>query len=189
MDLKKVKEEVKNRLSEKRYIHSVGTMIEARFLARMYGEDEEKAAFAGLIHDIAKELPKEKIYEYLVKYDIQIDSVEKNQMGLLHAKIGAVIAREEFGADKKIENAIKYHTTGNVKMNIFDKIIYMADKVEENRDYDKVETARSLAMEDLDKAILFMLDFAIQKSVRKQTLIHPDSVELRNKILTETIDK
>lgn len=185
VDIENVKEELKNRLTEKRYNHSLGAMKSARNLAKKYKEDEEDAAFAGLIHDIAKELTKEEIENYIEKYNIEVDEVESYSKGLLHAKLGAVIAKEELGANEKIQNAIKYHTTGNIKMDTFAKIIYLADKIEENRDYEEVETLRELAKQDLDKAILFTLDFTIQKGIKKEKLIHPDTIALRNKIICQ----
>lgn len=178
-----IKEKLQNILTEKRYIHSLGVMKSAKELAKIYGEDEELAEFAGLIHDIAKELSKEEIESILEKYNIKPDKIEENQVSLLHAKFGAMIAKTEFNANEKVQNAIKYHTTGNIKMDKFAKIIYLADKIEENRTYEEVETLRKLAKEDLDKAILFVLDFTIQKSIRKQTLIHPDTIELRNELI------
>lgn len=152
-------------------------------LARIYKEDEKEAEFAGLIHDIAKEMSKEEIEGYLKEQLIIIDEIERNQRGLIHAKLGASIAKERFGVNTKIENAIKYHTTGNVKMNTFAKIIYVADKMEETRTYEEAETVRRLAEKDLDEAILFILDFTTAKSIKAGKLIHPDSINLRNQLL------
>lgn len=158
-------------------------MKAAKELAKLYGENEEEAEFIGLIHDIAKEMRKEEIEEYIKKYNIKIDEIEQKQMGLLHAKIGASIAKERFGASEKMQNAIKYHTTGNVNMDMFAKIIYVADKIEENRDYEGVEERRELAKHDLEKVILDVLEHTIQKSIKKGTLIHPDSIDIRNYLL------
>lgn len=87
MDLEQAKQDLKEMLSEKRYLHSLGTMKMAKKLANIYGEDEEKAEFAGLIHDIAKELKEEEIKKVIHNNNIQIDEIEKQQTGLLHAKL------------------------------------------------------------------------------------------------------
>lgn len=186
MDIDKIKQSLESRLSEKRYRHSVGVMNAAKELAILYGEDENEAEFAGLIHDIAKELTKEEIEDYLKRYNIEIDDIEKKSMGLLHSKIGAIIAKEEFDASLKVQNAIKYHTTGNVKMDTFAKIIYIADKIEENRKYEGVEHHRDDAKQDLDIAMLNMIDHIIEKSIKEKKLIHPDSTDLRNLLLETT---
>lgn len=186
MDLDKIEEEVKKRLSENRFNHSVGTMKAAKELAEIYGEDENEAALAGLMHDIAKEMSIDDVKDYIIEHNIEVDEIEKNQFKLLHAKIGASIAREEFKASEKVAQAIMYHTTGNVKMNKFDKIISLADKIEENRNYEQVEFLRSLAKENLDEAILFMLDRTIKRAVEKGATIHPNTIKLRNYLLINT---
>ena len=180
MDLEEIEKHLKGILSERRYIHSVGTMRMARKLAKYYGENEDEAAFAGLIHDIAKELTEDEIYEYVRTHNIEMDDVEKQNLALMHSKIGASIAKEKYEASPKVQNAILYHTTGNVNMDTFAKIIYVADKVEETRDYDGVEELRKIAEKDLDKVILILIDFVIEKSNRLGRIMHPDTIELRN---------
>ena len=174
---------LENRLTEKRYNHSIGAMKSAKELAEIHGENAEEARIAGLIHDIAKELTKEEIEEALKKYNIKPDHIEENQLGLLHSKLGAEFAKNELGLSEKVQNAIKYHTTGNIRMTKFDKIIYLADKIEENRNYDGVEGFRILAKHNIDEAMLSFLDYTIQKSIGKQRLIHPDTVDLRNELI------
>lgn len=184
MDIEKTKNDLKQMLTEERYNHSLGTMKMAKKLALLYGENEEAAQFAGLIHDIAKEMSKEEIIEYAKSHNIKIDEIEEKQLGLMHAKLGASIAKEKYNCNEEIQNAILYHTTGNKKMDKFAKIIYLADKIEENREYEGVEELRKMAKEDLDEAILFVLDFTIQKSLRNKRLIHPDTIDLRNYLLS-----
>lgn len=185
MELEEIAEELKGILTEKRYIHSLGTMKKARELASAYGEDKEKAAFAGLIHDVAKEMSKEEILKYVKEHNIEMDGIEEKQLGLMHAKLGASIAKEKYNADEEVQNAILYHTTGNIGMNRFAKIIYLADKLEENRNYEGVEELRELAKKDLDQAILITIDFVLEKSIRLKRLIHPNTIELRNYIIGE----
>lgn len=184
MDIEEAKTDLQKILTEKRYNHSLGTMKMARELAKVYGEDEEKAAFAGLIHDIAKEMPQDKIMEYVKLHNIKMDKIEEKQLGLMHAKLGTSIAKEKYNCDEEIQKAILYHTTGNKKMDRFAKIIYLADKTEENRTYEGVEELRKMAKEDLDGALLSTLDFTIQKSIRNKRLIHPDTIDLRNYLLS-----
>ena len=93
------------------------------------------------------------------------------------------MAKEKYNADLQVQNAIAYHTTGNIKMDKFAKIIYLADKIEENREYDTVDYLRELTKEDMDKAVLFVLDFTIEKSIKKSGPIHPDTIDLRNYLL------
>lgn len=154
-------------------------------LAKVYGEDEEKAAFAGLIHDIAKEISKEEGEAYAKKHNIEVDEIEKLQWGLMHAKLGASIAKEKYNATQDIQNAIAYHTTGYKNMDRFAKIIYLADKIEENRSYEGVMELREIAKTDLDMAILTTIDFVLSKSIKMNRLIHPNTIDLRNEILKQ----
>ena len=182
-EIQEIQEILKKRLSEDRYNHSVGAMKKAVELAKKYGENEKDAELAGLIHDIAKEMGKQEIEDYVKAHNIELDEIEKAQLNLAHGKIGANIAKEEFGANEKIQNAIKYHTMGNVAMNQFDKIIYIADKIEDTRTYEELEKVTELAGKSLDEAILYILDFTTQKCIRKQIAIHPDTILLRNHLL------
>lgn len=154
-------------------------------LAEVYGEDKEKAAFAGLIHDIAKEISKEEGEIYVKKHNIEVDEIEKSQWGLMHAKLGASIAKERYNIDQDIQKAITYHTTGHKDMDRFSKIIYLADKIEENRSYEGVIELREIAKKDLDMAILTTIDFVLNKSIKMNRLIHPNTIDLRNQILKE----
>lgn len=186
-DIEKILEDVKNTLSEKRYIHSIGVMKQAEYLAKKYGQDVEIAKAVGIVHDIAKELTEEEKIKYVEENKIEIDEIEKINIGLLHAKIGADICKKKYNFTEEMQNAIKYHTTGNENMDTLAKIIFVADKTEENRKYDDLQTVQKLADEDLDKCILYILDYMLVDNVKKQKTIHPDSIKIRNKILIENL--
>lgn len=186
-DIEKILEDVKNTLSEKRYIHSIGVMKQAEYLAKKYGQDVEIAKAVGIAHDIAKELTEEEKIKYVEENKIEIDEIEKINIGLLHAKIGADICKKKYNFTEEMQNAIKYHTTGNENMDTLAKIIFVADKTEENRKYDDLQTVQKLADEDLDKCILYILDYMLVDNVKKQKTIHPDSIKIRNKILIENL--
>ena len=123
--LEEAYEYVKKNLKENRFIHTLGVIEEAKKLAKINGVSEEKAEMAGLIHDIAKEMPDEEKIEYTKQHNIEVDEIERKNIGLLHAKIAANIAKEKYNFDKEIQQAIEYHTTGNPNMNLFDKIIFV----------------------------------------------------------------
>lgn len=186
-NLEDIQNDVKNILSEKRYIHSVGVMKQAEYLARKYNEDIQIAKTVGIVHDIAKEMSREEKLEYANKNNIYVDDIEKVSVGLLHAKIGADICKRKYNFTEQMQDAIKYHTTGNIRMDKLAKIIYIADKTEENRKYDDLQTVQKLADEDLDKCILYILDYMLVDNVKKQKTIHPDSIKIRNKILLENL--
>ena len=189
--LKKIDTDIIKLESEKRYKHSLGVMKKAEELAKLYGENINKAKLVGLAHDIGKDLSKEEKLEYVKNNDIKIDEIEKINTGLLHAKIGADICKKKYGFSKDMQNAIKYHTVGNKNMDTFSKIIFIADKIEDGRNYknekkmEQLEETRKLANIDLNKALLFLIDSSLEFTLQKKELIHPDSIDTRNRIIMD----
>ena len=178
-----IREELKMKLSEHRYIHSIGVMEKAGELAEYYGLDINKARIMGLAHDIAKQMSKEEIKEYVEEHGIELDEIEMLNTSLIHAKIGADICKREYNFDEQMANAVKYHTTGNPEMDLMAKIIFMADKIEENRHYIGIERRRELTLKDIDRAIIETIDYTTQYCIEKNELIHPDSINTRNYLL------
>lgn len=189
--IEKMKEDLKNILSERRYIHSVGVMEMCEKLAKIYKVDVEKAKIAGLLHDNAKEMSPEEMLDYVKKNNIEITEIEKINTPILHGKIGADIAKKKYGVDKQIEDAIKYHTTTNIKMDTLAKILYVSDKIEMNRMSDEynIQEERKVAKKDLDRAVLMIIDSNIESLIKKGKLIEQESIETRNKILIEMLKK
>lgn len=178
-----INKDIKMKLSEHRYIHSIGVMEKAEELALYYGLDSKKARLIGLAHDIAKQMTVEEIKNYIEEYDLELDEVERLNTSLIHAKIGADICEREYDFDEQMVNAVKYHTTGNPEMDMMAKIIFMADKIEENRNYIGIERRRKLTLEDIDEAIIETINYTTQYCIETNELIHPDSINTRNYLL------
>ncbi len=149
-------------LSPKRVAHVVGCEAEAVNLAMRWGEDPENAAEAGILHDITKKLVLSDQLILCRKYGIINDTAEEENVKLLHAKTGAAIAKDLFNISDEIYDAIRWHTTGKPDMTLLEKIIYMADYIEPNRDFEGVEKLRKLAYEDLDKAMALGLEMSLE---------------------------
>lgn len=187
----KIKEDLKNILSERRYIHSLGVMEMAVELAKIYNVDEKKAELAGLLHDNAKEMTPEELLKYVDDNNIKISEVERINTKILHGKIGADIAKKKYGVSKEIQEAIEYHTTTNPNMTTLDKIVFVADKIELNRKsatYD-IEAERELAKKDLDGAVIFIINSNITSLIQKDKLINEESIQTRNKLMIERMKK
>ncbi len=184
MKIEELKEELKKYITnEKRYSHSLGTMKMSKMLADKYNIDIEKAEKTGLMHDIAKEIIDEEALKYIKENNIEITDVERYNTKLLHGKIGADLCKKIYNFDEDMCNAIKWHTTGRANMSILEKIVFCADKIEENRSYENVEYYRNLAMEDIDQAVLEIIDWAIKSNIEKGKLLLEKSIETRNYIL------
>lgn len=187
MNLDQIKEELKDMLTEKRYIHSLNVAKSAKKLAKIYGEDEEKAYLAGVVHDCAKYFKAEKVDYYVEKYNIELDELEVGNISLSHSVIGSYVVEHDFGIkDEDIISSVRYHTTGKVDMNLMEKIIYVADLIEDGRDYPGVDKLRDLAYGGkMDEAMIQSFDNTISLMLKKGNTIHPRSVAARNFIITE----
>jgi len=179
-----IKRKLKEKLTEKRYIHSVNVMEVAVKLADKYNADRDKAAVAGILHDCARCMKYEDAVNLSKSYNVLVDEETIKQIELLHGPLGEAIARNEYGIDdKEILSAIRYHTTGHGNMTLLEKIIYIADYIEPARNFECVEEARKLAFEDIDRAVLFSLDNTIRYLLLKGALIHGYTIEARNSII------
>lgn len=182
--LEKLEKELKNILSEKRFKHSIGTRDRIIELAQIYNIDVEKAAKVGLMHDVAKEMTAEEKLEYAKKNNIEINKIEQEFPTLLHSKIGAHICAQKYEFTEDMQNAISCHTTGKVGMDMLSKILYMADKTEKNRIYPELEMLKEMTCKDIDAAILFTLDYVIDKKIKEKQAIHIDTILTRNDLLS-----
>lgn len=164
-------------LNPNRVAHVLGCEQEAVSLAERWGEDPEDAAEAAILHDITKKLEQSEQLILCEKYDIIIDAIEKESSKLLHAKTGAMLAEDRFGASDRVRDAIYWHTTARPGMTLLEKIIYMADYIEPNRDFEGVDKLRQLAYADLDEAMILGLEMSIEDVCSKAIEPHPHSTE------------
>ncbi len=185
LELEKIKGMLAQSLSERRLRHSYGVAEEAVRLAEHYGADREKAYIAGLVHDCAKEIaPEESIRLLREEYSVMPDAMSLQMPRLLHGALGACIAQSRFGIyNPEILDAIRYHTTGKANMSLLSKIIYIADYIEPNRDYQDVDMLREMTYHAIDEAMIFGIDYTIRDLLEKGKTVHPDTVHCRNDLL------
>lgn len=164
----------------KRIPHVMGVEEEAVKLAQRWGAEAELARRAGILHDCTKyyELPEQ--LEICAKYGVELDELEQKAVKLLHSKTGACIARGVFGQPDAVYDAIFWHTTGKADMTTLEKVLYIADYMEPNRDFDGVERLRHLAYTDLDKAMLLGVEMTIQEMQQRQVPIHTNTLQARD---------
>ena len=158
MDYSEAKKLVKARLSEKRWTHTKNVKKMAVKLARRWGTDPEKAAMAAILHDSAKELPKQELLQIFADNAIIAENAPARPSPVWHGIAAAILAETQWGiTDPDILSAIRCHTTGKPGMSKLDKIIYLADMTSAERDWPGVEKLRKLELKDLDAAMLAAL--------------------------------
>ena len=161
---------------EKRRLHVQGCSDTAAALAERWGADPELARRAGILHDITKAFSGTEQLHLCQKYDIVLTELQRDNPKLLHAKTGAVIAREVFGECEDVVQAVWWHTTGRPEMTTLEKIIYIADYMEPNRRFPGVETLRELVEQDLDAAVCRGLEQSVRHLRKHGKIIDPDSL-------------
>ena len=189
IDTKQIIENLNIMLKPKRLEHSINVAKCAIKLSEIYGYDKEKAYLAGLVHDCAKYFTKEQIDSYVEKYNIELDPLEVDNIALSHSIIGSFAIQDVFNIqDMDIINAVRYHTTGRENMSILEKIIFMADRIEEGRSFPGVDYLRELSFnKQLDKALITSFNNTIKFVIDNDQLIHPRSVKARNYLMQENI--
>ena len=188
MDYKRL---LREKLDDYRFLHSLNVAESAVMLAHIYGADEEKAYFAGLVHDIMKNATKQEQLQIMEKGGIILSPTEKNNPKLWHAMAGEAYLRTEIGiTDKEILSAVRYHTTGKAGMSLLDKIIYIADYISAERNYPDVNVMRELSLtKGLDEAALYALKYSFTSLSKEERLIHENSVEYYNELIINKTEK
>ncbi len=178
---------LKDNLVEERYIHSLGVMESAVELARMFNLDVEKARLAGLLHDAAKCFPNEKLLEIIKEHIPEVHECELLNYKTLHAPVSAYLAKTKFNVtDVEILDAIRWHTLGRCGMSNFEKIIFLADKIEaRTRDLTFRNECMELLKENngLDKALFKCFEATIKSLVDRRLAICHITIDVYNELL------
>lgn len=184
MEFCEYKEIIKDRMGKKRYIHSLNVSKAAEHLAKKYGADVKKAKIAGILHDITKETPYDQQLQIIKSNGIMLNSVQEFSPKTWHAISGCVYVEKNLGiTDKDILNAIRYHTSGRANMSLIEKVIFVADFVGDERDYNGVEIMRTKAERSLEEAMLYGISFSIQDLTSRQCAIDDNTLALYNELI------
>ena len=164
-------------LKPSRVGHVLGCRDTAVELARRWGAAENDAARAGILHDVTKALDGPLQLTLCDEYGTILTDFGKKYPKTLHALTGALVAERIFGENKAVVDAIRHHTTGKADMSLLEKIIYVADYMEPNRNFPGVEELRKLAFTDLDAALKLGLEMTLEHLKRQGAEVSPESRE------------
>ena len=177
LPMEEVEKVVVSLLDPKRVAHVLGCRDTAVELAKIWGADETDAARAALLHDITKALDGPLQLTLSDAYGTILDKFGKDHPKTLHALTGSLVAQRIFGENEAVVSAIRSHTTGKAGMNTLEKIIYVADYMEPNRDFPGVNKLRHLAKTDLDGAMKLGLEMTLAHLARQGSSVSPESLE------------
>lgn len=185
-NLENCKKWLKENLNNERYRHSLGTAEAASMLAERFGLDKDKAYFCGLIHDCAKCIPSEELKSMICTCKDLCEGELLNPK-TYHAPAGAIMAREEFCVeDEEVLSAIRWHTLGKENMSDFEKIIFLADKIEtETRPKEWISPIKKALEEEngLNKALLICYKNTIKSLTDRNLKICKTTIDIYNKLL------
>ena len=154
MTEQKARRLAKKRLSAKRYQHTLNVRRMAVKMAKRWGADPEKAALAALLHDTAKELPREEMLQILNDNAIMAENAQNRPSPVWHGICAAILAQTQWGVeDEEVLSAIRCHTTGKPGMSLLDEIVFLADMTSAERDYPEVDYLRKLEKKDIHQAM------------------------------------
>ena len=172
-ELLELDEKLKQSLDKYRYDHTIGVMHTAACLAMKYDGNIRQAMIAGMLHDCAKCIPSAEKLKLCIQYHLEVSEAEKANPGLLHAKLGAYLAKNVYGIeDGEVLHAISVHTTGCPEMTLLDKILYIADYIEPGRkDTVNLPAVRKLAFCDLDACLYQILQDSLEYLRQKDRVI------------------
>lgn len=181
---------LKGNLDEERLLHSLGSAQCAAELAVKFNIDEKRAYIAGLLHDCAKCLEKEKLVEIAQNIE-ELKEDERNNVKVIHAPVSAYLAKTEFGIeDEEILNSIRWHTLGRKDMSLFEKVVFLADKIEPNTRDLEFRDRIMLFLEDennlengLNRALLICYKETIKSLVKRDLKICHDTIDIYNSML------
>lgn len=187
MDIKEIEKRLKKILSDKRYDHVLRVRDKALELGEIYGLELEKIEIAALLHDCAKE---NEDY-YMDKYKNEFEEKRKENFDpdmdnkkTVHGILGKIVAEKEYGIeDRDILNAIQNHTSGRIGMSDMEKVIYLADKTEDKRDYPGVDEIRRISENNLSKAIVKSMDNTLKYLIDNKAIITTKLLEVRNNLI------
>jgi len=175
----KAQEELRIRLSPKRFTHTLGVVEEAEKLAAHYSQDIQKARWAALLHDCTKEYSADKKRTLCRVWGVQLDKTLEANIDIAHSLLSAESAKRDFFVkDQEILQAIQYHTTGHKGMTMLDKIIMLADYTEPHReDWGPLKEMRHLAYTNIEKALILGTKHTIKEETEAGNPIHPWSID------------
>lgn len=190
MTVKDYEEIISKRMKSARFKHSKNVAKEAVRLAKKYGADVRKAEIAGILHDATKETPDDEQLMLIQRAGIALTEMERSSRKLWHAISGSAFVQVELGIDdKEIIDSIRYHTTGRANMTLLDKVIFVADFISADRDYDGVDKMRKIADKDLDEAVLEGMSFTMADLAQRKITIAPDTFEGYNYMASLKVKK
>ncbi|WP_220477119.1 bis(5'-nucleosyl)-tetraphosphatase (symmetrical) YqeK [Limosilactobacillus rudii] len=173
-------ERLRKALKDGRFHHVLRVEATAIDLAKKNGVDIEKASIAGLIHDYAKQRPDSDFINEIKQKGLNPDLLNYGN-AIWHGIVGAELIKDELNVwDEDILNAVRHHTTGAPVMTKLEQVIYMADYIEPNRDFDGVKKARVITAANLQAGVAYQTKHTLNYLIANGKPIYPKTIDTYN---------
>ncbi|MEW6102514.1 MAG: bis(5'-nucleosyl)-tetraphosphatase (symmetrical) YqeK [bacterium] len=180
--MRDIEKDLASLMTKQRFLHIQEVKRIANDISHHYNIDKKKLELASLLHDIAKDIPRDEMKSLIEKYRIVFDRIEEKEPGLWHGVIGAFMVNEKFSiTDPEVLTAIKFHSTGMANMPLLLKVLYIADYLETCPNGDLLERAKG----NIDDVLKEVTKQKIEYVLKKGSLLHPRTVSLWNSICTQ----
>jgi predicted HD superfamily hydrolase involved in NAD metabolism len=208
--IEELKSTIKSSMNSELYIHSVSTLDYALKLAGIYflqnttkGKNSRpdlinniessdlkninkwlfRLSVSSILHDYGKIFSSKELLEIAKNKELGLSEFEINCEPLLHGFLGPYLIQRDFNIkDLAILNAIKCHTIGSCNMSLLDKILYISDKIGEDRNYEDIERYRKLSLQNINLCLLEVYKSNIIYVITKHNFLHPDTSKIWNYI-------
>jgi predicted HD superfamily hydrolase involved in NAD metabolism len=175
---------MRKRLPRDRYRHCLSVARSAEKLASRHGASACKARVSGVLHDVARTWSKSELLDYAVAHGVPVGDAERAHPVLLHAQIGADVARSEFGVDDaEILGAIARHTVAVPGMSLLEKVVYEADTFEPGRDYPGRARLEATAMQSIDAGLLACVASSLEYLKARRIAPAPETLALYDELV------
>lgn len=197
-----LRSEVGERLSEKRFAHTLGVeRMAVKIGERCLPDRLDELSVAALLHDISKEYSEAEHLAVAKRHNITMTEAERGEPALWHSLTAAAVVSEELPeyADRDILSAVYNHTVGSPDMSVFDEIILLSDYIEEGRKYERCVALRDSFLSELDRApdcgeailalhraVAKSLDNNIQEFISRGKSYHKRTELTRDAIMAKT---
>ena len=172
---------LRGRLSENRVRHCISVADTMWHIAKDLGIDQERAAIAGLLHDMCKAFSPSDMLAAAERYRIAINETQLRKPALLHGHVAAHEARHELNIDHDdVHEAIAWHVTGHPYVGPLALALYYPDFSEPYRDFEEAATARDIYQKDgIRKAVHYVAHAKMERLIAKQMLVDQNTQAFR----------
>lgn len=197
-DIQRLREIVRDYLTEPRYIHTLAVEREAEKIGKIYlPEKLSELRCSALLHDITKKCDLEKQLQYCEEFDIIVDNYDILSPNTFHSMTAAGLAARDFPdfVTPDVLSGVRWHTTGHDNMTDFEAIVYLADYIEDTRTASECVELREYFYGGLNEGknkrehfvstMIMSFDTTIRCLIDEKAPIAPDTVTARSFYIKE----